>query len=63
MSIGNEYRMSCDWWKLPGGMINHHMFFAAMFFLFENVPGKSRTSIFYFRCCCEDVDDVNHHPT
>jgi hypothetical protein len=22
-------------------LINHHMFFATMFFLFENVPGKS----------------------
>ena len=36
-------------------MINDH--FAAMFFLFENVPGKSWTPIFYFGCRREERDD------
>ena len=68
MSIGNEYWIPCDVPKFPNFlefmliindhvevMINHHSFFATMFFLFENVPPKSWTPIFYFRCCCEVI--------
>ena len=49
MSIGNEYWIPCDVPKFPNFftlIINDCL--AAMFFLFENVPPKSRTPIFYF---------------